>query len=177
MFVPHHQHSSSLSLNLCCPHRRKYQIPATKSKRSWWYRRMGGKKRNKLKIIFSMVLLVSRRENWNKFHPSCIPPWFYCRHLHLVSLNVTVNNSTDESGLEQWKSLRQLPKWDQNPALAKPFQPYFINLFLAGGLTWNAVCTWHDTPLAMKGAQGMSEEAPDWGRQWTFVLSFCLYLT
>lgn len=45
-------------------------------------------------------------------------------------------------------------------------------MFLAGGLTRNTVCTWHDTPLAMKGAQGMREEAPDWGSQWTFVLAF-----
>lgn len=53
-----------------------------------------------------------RRGNWNKFHPGCVPQWFYCRHLHLVSLKVSLNNYTDESGLGQLKSLKELPKWD-----------------------------------------------------------------
>lgn len=63
-----------------------------------------------------------RRGNWNKFHAGHIPPWFYCRHLHLVSFKVTVNNYNDESGLGQWKSLEELPKWDQETTLTTLFQ-------------------------------------------------------
>lgn len=63
-----------------------------------------------------------RRGNWNKFHAGCIPPWFYCRHLHLVSFKVTVNNCNDESGLGQWKSLEELLKWDQETTVTTLFQ-------------------------------------------------------